>query len=528
MCKPLLDDDVWESHKFSIRLVESKRLGRTLPAAVNGLSAAQAQSQGLIEVASDAETASVANSESLFVGESDDESVSSRSRSGSPQDIRPVNAQAPELNPAATPFNPKPTTTPSARPNPFQAATTFGKPSGTPNQISSTPVFDFNSKSSNQTAHKFFESKEPSKFNLFPSDNGTKIKESKGPGSIFDSKEQPKASFFASHLAPKTGESSNGTIPSSSTLLMDKKTTFEQPLTTFPTTTIQEQRRAVTEELLTSTEAAVPSKPKSIFDQAKATPSPPIFSFGTSPLFGPTETGSKSHDTKSKLLQIPQEDNLSISALQQKDAAITFFNSGTPSSPEPKSFGLSAPSNAVTKETNLPQAASFKYPNNNHPLLPTSESQLNAGSSQPSILPSSTTPVIQPTLFPPTSKSVQTTSTANAILEPITSSSRAFSDSPIVKRSGSQSSQAQSTFTSSPLDPKAVALDQLSKCILVEHNGVIQHFLEFTVGPIIKASIAQFNDESSWKEASQSSPSGFLCGERMLIGNREVSCSLVS
>lgn len=528
MCKPLLDDDAWESHKFSIRLVETKRLGRTLPAVVNGLSAAQAQSQGLIEVASDAETTSVANSESLFVGESDDESVS-RSRSGSPQDIRPVNAQAPQLNPAATPFNPKPTTTASARPNPFQAATTFGKPSGTPNQTSSTPIFDFNSKYSNQTAPKVFESKEPPKFNFFPSDNGTKAKESKGPGSVFDSKEVPKASFSPSQFGPKTGESSNGTVPSSSTLFMDKKTTFGQPSTTFPTTTTQGQTKAVTEELPTSTEAAVPSKPKSIFDQAKATPTtPPIFSFETSPLFGPVETGPKPHDTKSKLLQVPQEDNLSISALQQKDAPVKFSNSGTPSSPEPKSFSLSAPSNAVTKETNLPQTTPPKYPNHNHPLLPTPESQLNTGSSQPSFLPSSTTPVIQPPLFPPTSKPVETTSTANSILEPIASNLRALSDSPIVKRSGSQSSQAQSTFTSSPLNPKAVALDQLSNCILLEDNGVIQHFIEFTVGPIIKASIAQFNDESSWKEASQSSPSGFLCGERMLIGNRGVSCSLVS
>lgn len=525
MCKPVLDDDAWESHKFSIRFVESKRLGRTLPAAVNGLSAAQAQSQGLIEVASDVENASVANSESLFVGESDDESVSSRSRSGSPQDIRPVNVQAPLLNPTATPFNPKPMTTASARPNPFQAATTFGKPSGTPNQTSSTPVFDFNSISSNQTAPKSFESKEPPKFNFFPSDNGTKAKESKGSVSVSDSKEPPKASFFPSQLRPKTGESSNGTVPSSSTLFMDKKTTFRQPSTTFPTTTTQEQTKAVTEELPTSTEAAVPSKPTSIFDQVKATPTtPPIFSFETSPLFGPTETGSKSHDTKSQLLQVPQEDNLSISAPQQKDPAFKFSNSGTSSTPEPKPFSLSA----VTKETNLPQAASPKFPNNNHPLLPTPESHPNVGSPQPSILPLSTTPVFQPSPFPPTSKPVETTSTANSVLEPIAANSRAFSDSPIVKRSGYQFSQKQSTFTSSPLDPKAVALDQLSKCILLEDNGVIQHFIEFTVGPIIKASIAQFNDESSWKEASQSSPSGFLCGERMLIGNRGVSCSLVS
>ena len=64
--------------------------------------------------------------------------------------------------------------------------------------------------------------------------------------------------------------------------------------------------------------------------------------------------------------------------------------------------------------------------------------------------------------------------------------------------------------------------------MLLEDNGIVQHFIEFTVGPIIKSSIAQHDDESSWKEASQSSPSRIRCGERMLIGSRGISCDLVS
>ena len=63
--------------------------------------------------------------------------------------------------------------------------------------------------------------------------------------------------------------------------------------------------------------------------------------------------------------------------------------------------------------------------------------------------------------------------------------------------------------------------------MLLEDNGIIQHFIEFTVGPIIKASIAQFDDESSWKEASQSLPSGSRYAGRMLIGIRGMSCSFV-
>ena len=509
-----------------MKLVESKRLGRTLPAAVNGLSAAQAQSQGFIEVASDADTASVANSESLFVGESDDESVSSRSRSGSPRDTRDVNAQAPQLNPLATPFDTEPMSTAPARPNPFQAATTFGKPSGTPTQTNSTSVFDFNSKSTNQPAHNPFGSKETPKFNFLPPENGTKAKESKGPVSVFDSKIFSKASFSPSQLGSTTGESSNGRVPSSSALPTDKKTMFGQPSTTFPTTTSQGQTKAVAANVPNSIEAAVPMKPKSVFDQATPSSAPPVFSFGTSPLFGLAGTASKAEDTKSNNLQTSEDNDLGTTAPQQKDAAIKLPDSGTQSSHEPTSFSISASSNPVTKETNLPRSAFPKLPDTDHPLLPTPESQFNARSSRfPSTVPSS---AFQPHISPPSSKPVETIQSPNSLQEPTTPKARAFSDSPVVKHSGSQPIQEQSTFTPSQLDPRTVALDQLSKRMLLEDNGVIQQFIEFTVGPIIKASIAQFNDESSWKEASQSSPSGFLWCERMLIWNRGVSCSLVS
>ena len=95
------------------------------------------------------------------------------------------------------------------------------------------------------------------------------------------------------------------------------------------------------------------------------------------------------------------------------------------------------------------------------------------------------------------------------------------------KPSESQPSQDQSILASSQLDPRSVALDELSRIMLLEDNGIIQQFIEFTVGPIIKASIAQFDDESSWKEASQSSSSASWYNGRMLIGNRGMSCNSV-
>ena len=507
--------------------MESKRLGRTLPAVINGLSAAQAQAEGFIEVASDADTVSVANSESLFVGESDNESVSSRSRSGSPENTRGINGHASQPNPTVTPFDPKPTTTTPARPNPFQAATTFGKPSGTQIQTNSTPVFDFNSKSTNQAAHNPFQSKEPPKFQFFPPGDGTKAEESKRTASDFGSKEVTKASFFTSHFAPKTEQNSNGPTLSSFAPPMDK-TTFGQPSTTFSTTTTLEQTNTVGKKSPNLSEASATSKPNSVFDQPATSTAPHVFSFETSPLFGSAATDPKPHASKAEQLQALDEKDPSITAPQHKDAVIKPPDSTTSSTPKATPFSLFPPSNSFTKEPNLPQAAPLESPNSNHTLLTAPASQFNARSSQPfPIFPSSTTPALQPPPSSPSAKPVEATQRPTAVLEPATFNSRAFSDSPGVNRPGSQPGQEQSNFPPSQLNPRSVALDKLSKLMLLEEHGIVQHFIEFTVGPIIKASIAQFDDELSWKEASQSPPYGFRCGEPMLIGSRGMSCSLV-
>ncbi len=511
-----------------MRLVESKRLGRTLPAVINGLSAAQAQSQGFIEEPSDADTASVANSETLFVDESDDESTSSRSRSGSPHNNQDGNGQSPQLNPAATPFAPKPTTTAPTPPNPFAAATTFGKPSGTQIQTNSTPVFDFSSKSTNQAANNPFKSKELPKFSFFPPGNGTISEESNGIPSVFNSKEHSKASFFPSQSTPKTEEKSKGPVLASSDATVDKKSIFGQPSTTYPATTTPEPIKAAVENSTTLNEAAVPSSIKSVFDQPAALSTPPVFSFETSPLFESARAKSKSPDSKENPLQISEEKTSTPSASQPENAAIKPPAFTTLSTPKSTPFSLFPPSNPLTEKTNPPQAAPLGSPTTNGTQLPKPEPQFNWRSSQPApSFASSTAPSFPPTLSSQSNKPFEAIQKPKPALEPTTFTSQALKSSPVVNRSGSQPSPKPSNPAPSQLDPRSAALDKLSKIMLLEDNGIIQHFIEFAVGPIIKASIIQFDDESSWKEASQSSPSGFQCGERMLIGNRGMSCTLV-
>lgn len=508
--------------------MESKRLGRILPAVINGLSAAQAQSQGLIEEPSDADFASVANSESLFVGESDDESTSSRSRSGSPQKIRDVNDKASQPNPAATPFDPKLTTsTAPGNPNPFLTATTFGKPSSTQLQSNSPPVFDFNnSNPTNSAAHNPFQSKEPPKFDFFPPANTTKAEESKDTPGVFGSKGPPKSSFFSPQSAPKIEGDSNNSMRSPFAPPPEEKPSFAQPSTSFSASTTPQSTKAVAEKPPTSTEEAVPSRPTSIFDQPVASSAPPVFSFGTSPLFGLAGTEPEAQDSKANLLQTSEEKSPNVPAPQQKYVPSKPPTSTIPSAPQSTPFSL-FPSNPLTKETSLPPAAPLKPPNSNGTLAPTREPQFSLGSSQSSpILPSSTAPIFQSPLPSPSTKVLKAFQKPTSLSEP-TSNSQPISHSTLIKPSGSQPSQQQSTSAPSQLEPRSVALEKLSRIMLLEDNGILQHFIEFTVGPIIKASITQLDDESSWKEASQSSPYGSRCSERMLIGTRGISCSLV-
>ena len=466
----------------------------------------------------------MATSEPLFVGESDNDSTSSRSNPGSPDEIQDVNGKAPQLNPATSPFDPNPTTsTAHVNPNPFSAATTFGKPSSTQIQSISTPVFDFNSKPTNQAAHNPFQSKEPPKFDFFPPTNTTKAEVLKGIPDVVGSIESPKFGYIPSQSAPRTEGNSNGSVLSPFAPPMGKKPTFGQPSTIFPGTTT-----TGADESPTSTGAAVPPKTQSVFDRPSALSAPPVFSFETSPLFGSTGTEPKVHDSKVTTKPTLQEELPNTSAPQQKDAAIQPPTSTIPLAPKSTPFSLFPPSDPLTKPTNPPPASPLKFPTSNDTLLPTPEPQLNLRPSQTSsIYQPSTAPTFQSPLSSPSTKPLEASQKSPSVLDPTTSNSRAFSGSTLIKPSGSQHSQEPSNSAPSHLDPRSVALDKLSKIMLLEDSGIIQHFIEFTVGPIIKASIAQFDDESSWREASQSLPCGFRCGERMLIGNRGMSCNFV-
>ena len=409
-------------------------------------------------------------------------------------------------------------------PNPFSAATTFGKPSGTQMQSSVPQVFDSNSNPTNQAAHNPFESKQPPRFNFLPA-NTTKAEGSTGTPSVLGSKEPHKSSFFPPQSASKAEESSNGSVPSPFAPSKEKKSTFGKPSIAFPATTSPDSTKTVTGKLPASTEAAAPPNPSSIFNQTTASSAPSPFSFETSPLFASIGTEAKLQGSNAKALPDLEEKPPNIPISQQTDAAIKLATSTTPSTPKPTSSKFTTSKSLTPPD--FPQAALSEFPVSNDAPVPTPEPLFNMRSSQtPSIFPPSTPPSFPPTTSSPSNRPSETIQKPTSSLTP-TVNSRTLSDSRLIKPFGSQPGKEQSTSAPSQLDPKLVALDKLSRILLLEDNGIIQHFIEFTVGPIIKASIVQFHDDSSWKKASQPPPSGSRCGERLLIGDRGMSCDFV-
>lgn len=57
---------------------------------------------------------------------------------------------------------------------------------------------------------------------------------------------------------------------------------------------------------------------------------------------------------------------------------------------------------------------------------------------------------------------------------------------------------------------------------MLEDGGLLQHFIEHSLGRMIQTSIVQLADEDSWDEASQFLLKVSSVSEKMLIWNRRV------
>ena len=482
-----IDKNPRKNQTFSSTLVEPKRLGRTLSAIVRGLSASQAQSQGLLSDSA-AETSSISDAEPLFVEDPDEEQTSTGSRAGTPE----LKDDTTKLNPNANPSNPTSTPFQSLAPSsdPFASRSAFGKPSVFG---ASVPAPDFSSISKAAAS----ETEKPNPFGtqpkpkfVFPavpdtSKQGNNEKSTRATTNASTAQQAqhvspfgkspslpaqaPSISFGTSPLFEinDKGQDSNSAFKSS-TSAASKNSTSMPADTIFSKSKAQEPPSATPASLFqfpTSTSTLSPS----------TTTSSPLLNLSPTPFLFPTKTTPTSNEPP----------------LRQSSSPFPTFFSPTDQSLFPTQADSNQPRN-VNSEPSAPKATTlgtFSTPTTlpqSFIFQPSIASVPQTGASQTaSPFPSIDTskPQVQPEIGATPSPLIP-----NAPRSPFT---------PVLP-------PAERAKAKIPrLDPRPAALEKLAHAMVMDDEGLLSQFVEYTIGPIIAASFRQVKDERSWAKASK-------------------------
>ena len=497
---------------------------------INGLSFSDAQAQGLVHDY-DADNSSVVYGDSLFVnGDSEDEKKAQRSRTASPLPETSTHTNGiTQLNGAANPFSfTSNSSVSTSKPNPFKSTASA--------QSQPNSIFTFDSGSPTvPQAPNSFASKETPKFNFFPSPNQSK------PATT------PVPNPFGSKEAPKFSSS-----PTSDTKII------EQPKSNVVRPINSEQKPvapAIFGALSKETIANAPSIPKTNSNDKPQAPTASMFSFGASSPFSPKPTipepppapASKStqnqgkaevqglaRDTKPGLkpseMKMPgfsfatsplfqslanETQNESRSSLSQSSTftqpSLSSQDLSTPNLPNPASSLLGAPCTTSTfqstadvfsispnpSSTPPPKAPTPKVPSTHNFQMPNATSSFKPILSQETPHPTGTSITSQSSFFPssPAFKPRQAYSVTSDL--PSTLSATSVSAYPSSKLS------SKPAGLKAPSDPLPPALDKVTDGLMFDEGGLLQQYIEISIMPIMKSAIAHFEDEESWRAASQ-------------------------
>ncbi|KAL8803596.1 MAG: hypothetical protein Q9182_003101 [Xanthomendoza sp. 2 TL-2023] len=478
----LSDSNPSRKQPFSTLLVEQKRRGRTLPAVINGLTAAQAQAQGLVvEDYSDNEGSLAATEETLFL----------------PNNAGPVN---PAKEPRANGIEPN-------------IASTADK---TSDQETKPTPFQFKS-----SAPSFIPSGKP-----------------KEDASVFFGKPTPPISFQSPNSFP--APPINVPAPASSNPFSDieKPSTVPGPFSSLnqPEPTFDNAKPI---SLAGPSPTPMAPLPGSVFDlNPPSTSGPPKVNFGTSPLFNHSENGQLGQTAKKDAIfnfppaSKPESAQPAVQHSKVSDTPISFPKSSTPVAPSSTLFPQLPALNAQrdTIQKNLPPAFAPFLP----PTTPSSEpfnpsfKKSDRPAASPSIdfaKPTTSTP--KPFFsFPNNDESDDATKPSNqtqAWSTPVTISPT-FKAAPLPKPQSAAAVSAlqnSKTAVATPQpDPRPAILDALAEGLMMDDQGLLQQFIEFTVAPIIHQAYYEVEDEKSWKQASQRSINKRLIGDYKLTFDR--------
>ncbi|KAL8736831.1 MAG: hypothetical protein Q9181_002295 [Wetmoreana brouardii] len=496
----LSDTNPSRNQSFSICLVEQKRRGRTLPAITNGLTAAQAQAQGLVEDYSENEgssrassrRSSMSNEETLFlpngsaITQPGDEPTVNGSILATATAQEKLNNNATKLtsflNPSASPFQ-----TPEA-PKPVTPTTTsfFGKPS------ISSPA---------QPANQPFAPPSTFQFPATSSPFVTNDKQVPVPN--------PSNAETRPDSAPSPFTINNPTNPARnpfSSLNKPDGAPVKFDAATLGSGQVQPNYTPTT------------SSSRSLFDVKPSSASDlPKFSFGTSPLFnqnattGPSQLG-QDNNTSFPAGPRPQAEKPAENGRKPQESPFKFLNTPPSTPAAPSSTPLSqlvAP--AASKETsqsspNAPFSSFFLQtatPNAATPMDPLGRSDkpaINFGfaSTESAEKPAVSFPSPQTSnIGKPSQQALfqQAPTTASLISKTTPLSSPKSTPSPSATRSSDTAAVALRP------DPRPAVLDALAEGLMMDDQGLLQQFIEFTMGPIVHAAFRDVEEERSWKRA---------------------------
>ena len=452
----LLDSNPRRKQLYSVRLVERKRLDRTLPAIINGLGACEAKLRGLFHDPSDPDTSRVSKREPLFISEDSDEESQGNSRSSKtknesksmPNTSTTINTGAAarptfSFESANTkPFSSHDGTFPgissAAKTKPGQTSQfSFGKPSSVtghpmlPTNSSHSPVL-----SEQQLSPQLGSLSDDAKSGTEQNPFGSEVR-------VTESSAKPDVSS-QSVARPAPGTSISLTKGSHVPVLEPK---FSQP--------------GNPEGLLGG---AKPDSPTSVekgsIQLNNVSPSstyisrpddrivPPVQSRQQ---LAPEELEASQHTSSTECSSLPHQ--IFSPATKTSFAAPQVFTTtaGT-AKPSSSSVRPHAPSTSSTSTASQPRAS----------LVPTQDASLPAT----------------------TDKQASSSAGPESIMRP--------------------NSEGISAVLANDSDRRTTVIDVLSQAVMHDDGGLLQQFVEYMVRPSIADAIRQLKDERSWRQASQS------------------------
>ncbi|KAL9583746.1 MAG: hypothetical protein Q9212_002533 [Teloschistes hypoglaucus] len=479
----LSDTNRTRKQAFSNQIVEQKRRGRTFPAIVNGLTASQAHAQGLVEDNSQDEASSYVSSRRSSISKDDtlflpNGPPATGSDQGFLTKAQDVNTSEAEKSSTVSPlFAPSSTFSEPLKSDTSRPTSVFGHSSAWSSSKATNQLLPSSTSQSTAAVNLTTTNNQsdPSSTSFkFPSQSGK-------TSSPFGTPERPDSATPNSDIA----KLSSGHSPANSTPKV--------------------------------------APPRSILDlKPSSTNTTPSFSFATSPLFNQYDktNDASQADTNDAKVNFPPRPSFQAGKPHQSeqktpDSPFKFLNQPSSSSTATSFTPLVKPPNVTPAPTHDSAKSSSPRPFSSFfPPTATSISTSTPSTNQSNTpAPSFSFSPTQAVATNPNASSTQgdsaRTSSQQSLFTVVASPSglmvevQPTSASPSTTSLFAPKSPQSTVVAPTPSDSRSAVLDTLAEGLMMDDKGLLQQFIEFTVGPIVHVAFREIEEEDSWERARE-------------------------